>query len=79
MSQGWIVGIDAKTANQKALWVADSGPEAPLVDVGFYSGGGGGSVWQSSVGFPSDRADRFFLVTGNGNGKLTDTIHSFCF
>ncbi|RPB00236.1 WSC-domain-containing protein [Choiromyces venosus 120613-1] len=63
---GWIAGVDTQTGTLKTLFVTESGPEAPAIGQGFYTGGGGGSVWQAGIGFPSDRKDRFFFVGGNG-------------
>jgi hypothetical protein len=68
---GWIAGVNAQTGEVTALYATQAGALAPEVEGDFYgSGGGGGSIWQSGVGFASDRADRFFMVTGDGTGKI---------
>ncbi|KAI5803029.1 hypothetical protein EDC01DRAFT_627840 [Geopyxis carbonaria] len=70
-------GINASSGKLVALWASQTGPLAPSVDTGFYSGGGGGSIWQASMGFVSDRSDRFFLVTSDGkvfNSSMKPTI-----
>lgn len=63
---GWIASVSATTGSLVQLFATQTGPRAPAVDTGFFSGGGGGSIWQSGVGFASDRLDRLFVTVADG-------------
>ncbi|KAH6915180.1 hypothetical protein BKA70DRAFT_1557493 [Coprinopsis sp. MPI-PUGE-AT-0042] len=63
---GWIASISASSGSLIQLFATQTGPRAPSVDAGFFSGGGGGSIWQSGVGFASDRPDRLFVTVADG-------------
>src|SRR5579859_448329 len=60
---GWVLGYDAVTLGQLAVWcatpnVVQSDDPAP------YSGGGG--IWQSGIGLAADAGSSVYCATGNG-------------
>ena len=60
--------MSTTTGSLLQLLATQSGSRAPPVDpTAFYSsGGGGGSIWQSGVGFASDRSGSLFVTVGDG-------------
>jgi hypothetical protein len=65
---GLVIGIDINQALIVTQFAIESGPLAAQTNVILQNGGGGqGGIWMSGMGLASD-GDRFFVVTGNGDG-----------
>jgi hypothetical protein len=74
---GWIVGMSTSGTVQ-SLYTTMGGDAAQAEDGTWTGGGGGGGVWMGGSPIASDRGDRIFFNTGNGqnarvNGDLSAT------
>jgi hypothetical protein len=60
---GWVIGYDAVTLIQLAVWCAS--PNTVQPDQSSVQSGGGG-IWQSGVGLAADSSSAVYCATGNG-------------